>query len=104
MQSPRFVRCSATPLVTDRWYFLAGVYDASARTGSVYVDGVLDNGAQATNTPVPATLPAQDACVQLATGLNQMKNLTGALDEVRVYDRALSGAEIAKLYRFLGGS
>jgi hypothetical protein len=42
--------------------------------------------------------------VQLATGLNQTKNLTGALDEVRVYDRALSGAEITKLYRFLGGS
>ena len=53
----------------------------------------------------PAALAASSGeCLHLATGTNQMKLLTGTLDDVRVYDRALSSDEIARLYRFVGGT
>ena len=37
-------RYGATPLMTDTWYHVAGVYDAEARTLEVYLNGHLDNG------------------------------------------------------------
>src|SRR6185295_15657093 len=37
-------RNSATVRVVDTWYHVAGVYNATARTLDIYVNGVLDNG------------------------------------------------------------
>jgi len=37
-------RYSTTVRALNTWYHVAGVYDASARTLSTYVNGVLDNG------------------------------------------------------------
>lgn len=37
-------RFGKTPIATDRWYHVAGVYDARFRTLDVYVNGILDNG------------------------------------------------------------
>src|SRR2546430_13610435 len=47
-------RYSTTVRQLDTWYHVAGVYDAAARTLSVYVNGVLDNGA------LVGTVPARD--------------------------------------------
>ena len=38
-------RYGGTVLATGTWYHVAGVYDASARTLSVYLNGALNNGA-----------------------------------------------------------
>jgi len=99
----RFTRCGTTALVTGRWYFLTGVYDADAGTADVYVDGVRDSGAQPNGVAVPPMLQSPGGCLHLASGLNQMKILVGALDEVRIYDRALSSDEVGQLYRYAGG-
>ena len=37
-------RYGATSLVTDTWYYVAGVYNAEAQTLDVYLNGELDNG------------------------------------------------------------
>ena len=37
-------RYGATPLALDTWYYVAGVYDAEAKTMDVYLNGELDNG------------------------------------------------------------
>jgi hypothetical protein len=103
-QSNRFVQCSGTTLVTGRWYFFTGAYDAAAGTADAYVDGALDDGARANNMPVPSSIADAGGCLHLGGGTNQMKLLTGALDEVRIYDRALRSDEVASLYRYLGGT
>ena len=38
------VRYGATPLLLNRWYHVAGVYDAQAKTMDVYLNGELDDG------------------------------------------------------------
>jgi hypothetical protein len=37
-------RYGKTPIATDRWYHVAGVYDARSRTLDVYLNGARDNG------------------------------------------------------------
>ena len=38
-------RFGATTLLPNTWYYVTGVYNASAQTLDVYLNGVLDNGA-----------------------------------------------------------
>ena len=38
------IRYGKTALTLNSWYFVTGVYDASARTMHVYLNGVLDDG------------------------------------------------------------
>ena len=88
-------RYGSTTLVANTWYHVAGVYNASAQTMHVYLNGNLDDGAlfgtvassqrndSAMNTTIgqrpggPGTYPHQ-----------------GYLDNVRIYGRALSRAEV----------
>ena len=84
-------RYSNTVRALNTWYHVAGVYDASARTLSIYVNGVLDNGV------LSGTIPAS----QLDSGANANIGrrsggfyIRGTVDDVRVYGRALSLAEI----------
>jgi hypothetical protein len=44
-------RYGSTVLSAATWYHVAGVYDAAARTLSVYLNGVLDNGALSGTVP-----------------------------------------------------
>ena len=37
-------RYGSTPLATDTWYYVAGIYDAEAQTLDVYLNGKLHNG------------------------------------------------------------
>lgn len=81
---------SGQKLIFNEWHHLVGTYDGEE--ARIYIDGQLDSakpfvgdlapngqefwiGMRNTNKPIPAT---------------------GIIDEVRVYDRALSAAEIAQ--------
>ena len=100
----RFVRCGTTALLPATWYFLAGVYDATARTVRIYVDGVEDTGGQAPGSgAIGASLNPYAVCPYLGASSNQGYLLRGSLDEVRIYDRALSPAEVRALYVVSGG-
>src|SRR5207249_5834736 len=69
-----------------------GVYDATARTLNIYVNGVLDNGA------LSGTVPASqynNAAENVTVGRRAGGfYFAGTIDEVRLYNRALSAAEI----------
>lgn len=84
-----------TPLPPDTWTHVAGTYDGTAIT--IYVDGVevghaAMTGAIATNGR-PFTIGRTDGG---STGTpNYWK---GSIDELTVYDRALSAAEIAAIH------
>ena len=84
-------RYSTTVRALNTWYYVAGVYDATARTLNIYVNGVLDNGV------LRGTVPASQ--FNAATNVNIGRRAAGyyfqgTIDEVRVYNRALSQTEI----------
>ncbi|MEJ3750146.1 LamG domain-containing protein [Actinomycetes bacterium KLBMP 9797] len=75
------VTAPAAP-VEGQWTHLAGVYDAEAKQVAFYVDGEL-----AGTAPRAASWHGAG---QLVVG----HGLVGAVDEVKVYDRVLAGAEV----------
>ena len=77
---------AAEPLAGDTWYHLAEVYDG--RNLNVYVDGKLQ-----ARTPYAAPPAANPFPLVIGDGF------VGYVDEVGLYDRALSGAEVQELYR-----
>lgn len=90
--------CSAAAtLQTGLWHHVAGTYDSSTNTLSIYVDGTLKDskpvsGAiQASSTPLCI---GKDFC---AGGTIQNRYLYGAVDDVFIYGRALSAEEIRTL-------
>ena len=87
-------RYGATTLGTNTWYHVAGVYDATNRTMQVYVNGELDNGALVGT--IPASQPSSTPNVNIGQrpGAPGNYNFAGVLDDVRIYNRALSLNEI----------
>ena len=84
-------RYSTTVRALGTWYHVAGVYDATAGTLSTYVNGVLDNGTL--RSPIPAAQVNQNVNVNIGRRTGGFY-FNGVIDEVRIYDRALSAAEI----------
>jgi Concanavalin A-like lectin/glucanases superfamily len=85
-------RYGATPLKTGTWYYVTGVYDASARTLNVYLNGQLDNG-ELSGT-VTASQRDSTQNVNIGRRPGDQFVFAGLLDEVRIYSRALANAEI----------
>jgi fibronectin type 3 domain-containing protein len=90
----RTQRYSSSTVSLNTWYHVAGVYDASKRTLDIYVNGVLADGTLLGTVPaaqvVPSGVPANIGRRTGGTGFYY----GGTIDEVRVYTRALSAAEI----------
>ena len=84
-------RYSRTVYSLNTWYFVAGVYDASARTLDIYVNGVADSGTLQGIVPASRYVPALNAMIGKRPGGYYFK---GVIDDVRVYSRALTAAEI----------
>ncbi len=82
-----------TPVDDDNWHHVGAVYDGA--TFSVYVDGELDGSEESTGNITVSSYP-------LYIGNNSQntdREWTGLIDEVVIYNRALSVGEI----RYLGG-
>ena len=85
-------------LAPDRDYHLAVSYDAIQRAIDIYVDGVLQGTLSDVDPPGGDHWKAGTES-HLGRGYGQTPGtcLNGSLDEVRIYDRALSAAEIGEL-------
>jgi alpha-N-arabinofuranosidase len=78
----------------NKWYHLAGVYDADAKTLALYADGVLQQ-----------TVPYRSAWkatgkTAIGRGLWQKANVdfvSGSIDDVRIYGTALTAEQIRTL-------
>jgi chitodextrinase len=84
-------RYSRTVRALNTWYFVAGVYNAAAQTLDIYVNGVLDNGGLSGTVPASQFNSSVNVNIGRRTGGFYFK---GTIDEVRMYNRALSAAEI----------
>jgi len=84
-------RYSNTTRALNTWYHVAGVYNAAARTLDIYVNGVLANGVLRGTVPAAQYDPAQNVNIGRRSGGYYFQ---GTIDEVRIYNRALSQSEI----------
>ncbi|MFB0553514.1 MAG: LamG domain-containing protein, partial [Phycisphaerae bacterium] len=88
----------------DEWHHIAGTYDKSVG-GIVWVDGVPE-----TENPDPDGVATNEMPLLLGENPEALGRFyDGLLDDVRIYDRALSAAEISKLaspppYVYNGGA
>lgn len=79
---------SNTAIDDGQWHHVAAVYDGSAKY--LYIDGVLDNSEVASGT-----LGTNDFSVLIGDNAEVPgRYFGGAMDDVQVYDRALSASEI----------
>jgi len=93
-------KLSAANLSTDVWTHLAVVL-ASGAGGTLYVNGAAGTP-NAALTLRPTDLGAIDYAFIAKSRFDADPALDGTIDEFRVYNRALSAAEITALYQFAG--
>ncbi|MCW3462993.1 LamG domain-containing protein [Chitinophaga nivalis] len=86
-------------ITTGSWHLVTAVYRLGQRQLSLYVDGILDN-TSAGLSPLDAPEAAK-----LYIGRDEITSSStngaffhGALDDIRIYNRALTGGEIQELY------
>lgn len=81
--------------VAGVWVHLAGVYDAATRQGQIYVNGALSG-----TTAVPAGVAASGQLIigSSWSGGGWNDRLTGEIDDVRAWERTLTGTEISQIY------
>jgi hypothetical protein len=87
------IRYGASTLSTNTWYYVTGVYDATAQTVNVYLNGQLDNGilvGTVTGTQQDSGLHVYVGRRAGSTGFE----FPGSIDDVRVYGRPLTQVEI----------
>jgi len=84
-------RYSTTVRSLNTWYHVAGVYNAAARTLDIYVNGVLDNGQLRGTVPASQYNSPQNVNIGRRSGGFYFP---GRIDEVRIYNRALTQGEI----------
>lgn len=85
----------ATAVDDDAWHHVVGVWDGTSL--ALYVDGVLD-----ASTSIPATALNTVAAPRLGHHFSDGAfRFAGTLDEVRVYDRALTASEVDGLFQLV---
>jgi hypothetical protein len=77
---------SATTFAVNTWYHVAGTYDGT--TMKMYINGVLDNSTSVTGTS------AATGVFYLGRNYEALRTLNGSLDELRVWRRPLTAAEL----------
>ncbi|MBN9889376.1 LamG domain-containing protein [Salipiger abyssi] len=84
---------------TDRWYHFAYTYSDSANTHKLFIDGVeVNSGSNSASlgyntSPVTLGFDYEDEALT-----QNLYHFGGVMDDVRIYNRALSPTEIAELY------
>ncbi|MBT7065136.1 MAG: hypothetical protein HN919_02450 [Verrucomicrobia bacterium] len=86
------------PVELGRWYFLAGTWSAVDRRARLYIDSALID----TGSPSDATTLKQVRDMRWMTdedrGNGHLYRSRGNIDEIAIYDRALTGAEIRSIF------
>ncbi|WP_345559098.1 LamG-like jellyroll fold domain-containing protein [Nonomuraea rosea] len=83
------------PVRTDAWSHIVALYDASAAKIRLYVDGVLS--AEADYQP-SGTVTSGPFRIGARKGDTGQQYLQGAIDDMRLYQRALTAKEVKDLY------
>ena len=86
-------RYGKTPLALNAWYYVAGVYNAKAKTMDVYLNGELDNGVLV--GPVTGSQKSARTKVYVGKrGDSDEFDFAGEIGDARIYSLPLTKAEI----------
>jgi len=86
---------SSKPVSIGEWTHIAGVYDGNGRGLTMYVDGEFIG-----NQPVAGELDQNSEALYFGCDSSeQLESWEGGIDEVRIYDKALTEAEVKYLCR-----
>jgi len=98
---PCGVQLDSAPIPLGEWTHLAGVFDAAAGTLLLYTNGSLAAQTSTTLRPFRDLDPLANPAVAIGndTDLANAAGFNGRIDELSVYARALSGAEVQAIYR-----
>ncbi len=83
------------PPATGEWHHYAGVFDSASRGLELWVDGVLND---TNNSVVGLTLSDTNNAITIGGDVTGMNFFNGTIDEVILYDRALTPGEIQLHY------
>jgi len=91
----------STNFLTNQWFHLVGVYDSVNNVIKIYLNGILDNSVSVTGTLLD--IPNRRLYVNGLDNNNNPyvlvpPNQRYRFDDIRLYKRALTDAEILKLY------
>ena len=88
-------------LIANTWYHVVAVRSGSSGSwlAKIYLNGVLDNVAQTATNPNGSSAAVLNIGKCCNSGGSATNFFLGSIDEVRIYNRALSAAEVTRLYR-----
>jgi hypothetical protein len=90
---------TSNPVNDDRWHHVVGVYDNARHVVSHYVDGVM-----VSSKTDPSPLPNRPIALTFGDESARAYALGAVIDDVRLYNRALSDAEVTQLFLLPSGS
>jgi hypothetical protein len=88
------INLEAPSIQTSDWTLVTATYDASTDNASIYLDGVLE----ATTVQDVGNIGSNNNPLRIGTRAQKDTSIDGKIDEVRIYDRALSPNDIRDLY------
>jgi hypothetical protein len=87
-----------TSIVPNKWYYVSGTYDGASNAMQLYVNGIQEASVSGGGTAGTISTGTTNG-LYLGSIENDIGNgFMGRIDDVRIYSRALSAAEIQRLY------
>lgn len=95
------VRASTAIKIADNeWHHVGFVINRALGQSAIYIDGVLQGSRSVASTGIFGNTSATNPFDIGSQGNSSYESLNGALDEVRLYDRALSASDVVALYQW----
>jgi len=88
------ITCGTTQLEVGKWYHVAATFEANHQ--EVYVDGVEE--VDDTNGDIADSIPNNNQPLYIGYHKDEGSYFTGIIDEVAIFDRALTADEISGIY------
>lgn len=98
--SKSYIGITGDTIEFGKWYFLVMKFDANTQSFAMYLDGRLVDTKTTTANPIPDTAPARTISVGYFNGASTSDTgvIDGVVDELGIWSRALSDAEVSELY------
>lgn len=98
LTTPHGVDLETAAIPLGQWKHVAGVFDATTGTMQIYIDGVLSTKINTAVRPFRDLNSNANPGVTIGNAIDYVQGFKGMIDEVSVFNRALSAEEIQGIY------